>query len=62
MRKSSLIGFLQREMQLLFLGKVLLLLSSGIRLLTPLKATYRFTSLMIIGMNKIMCNREPPKV
>jgi hypothetical protein len=32
------------------------------RPLTPLKATYRFTSLMVIGMTKIMCNREPPKV
>jgi hypothetical protein len=32
------------------------------RPLTPLKETYRFTSLMVIGMMKIMCNREPPKV
>jgi hypothetical protein len=32
------------------------------RPLTPLKETYRFTSLKIIGMMKIMCNREPPKV
>jgi hypothetical protein len=30
--------------------------------LTPLKETDRFTSLMVIGMTKIMCNREPPKV
>jgi hypothetical protein len=27
--------------------------------LTPLKATDRFTSLTIIGMKKIMCNRGP---
>jgi hypothetical protein len=33
-----------------------------LRPLTPLKATYRFTSLTVIGMMKIMCNREPPKV
>jgi hypothetical protein len=26
------------------------------RPLTPLKATYRFTSLTVIGMKKIMCN------
>jgi hypothetical protein len=32
------------------------------RPLTPLKEIYRFTSLMGIGMKKIMCNREPPKV
>jgi hypothetical protein len=32
------------------------------RPLTPLKATYRFTSLMIMRVMKIMCNREPPKV
>jgi hypothetical protein len=32
------------------------------RPLTPLKATNRFTSLTIIGMMKIMCNREPHKV
>jgi hypothetical protein len=33
-----------------------------LRPLTPLKATDRFTSLKVIGMKKIMCNREPPKV
>jgi hypothetical protein len=27
---------------------------------TPLKAIDRFTSLTIIGMMKIMCNRPPP--
>jgi hypothetical protein len=27
-----------------------------LRPLTPLKATYRFTSLTVIGMMKIMCN------
>jgi hypothetical protein len=32
------------------------------RPLTPLKETYRFTSLMVIRVTKIMCNREPPKV
>jgi hypothetical protein len=32
------------------------------RPLTPLKATYRFTSLTVIGMMKIMCNIDPPKV
>jgi hypothetical protein len=31
-----------------------------LRPLTPLKATYRFTSLMVIGMMKIMCNTHPP--
>jgi len=33
-----------------------------LRPLTPLKVRDRFTSLTIIGMMKIMCNREPPKV
>jgi hypothetical protein len=33
-----------------------------LRPLTPLKEKDRFTSLMVIGMKKIMCNREPPKV
>jgi hypothetical protein len=33
-----------------------------IKPLIPLKETYRFTSLTIIGMKKIMGNREPPKV
>jgi hypothetical protein len=33
-----------------------------LRPLTPLKETYRFTSLTVIWMMKIMCNREPPKV
>jgi hypothetical protein len=33
-----------------------------LRPLTPLKETDRFTSLTVIGMMKIMCNREPPKV
>jgi hypothetical protein len=28
-----------------------------LRPLTPLKATYRFTSLTVIGMMKIMCNK-----
>jgi hypothetical protein len=32
------------------------------RPLTLLKATYRFTSLTVIRVMKIMCNREPPKV
>jgi hypothetical protein len=32
------------------------------RPLTPLKATDRFSSLMVIRLTKIMCNREPPKV
>jgi hypothetical protein len=32
------------------------------RPLTPLKETDRFTSLTVIGMTKIMCNRDPPKV
>jgi hypothetical protein len=32
------------------------------RPLTSLKATDRFTSLMIMRVMKIMCNREPPKV
>jgi hypothetical protein len=30
--------------------------------LTLLKETDRFTSLTVIGMKKIMCNRDPPKV
>jgi hypothetical protein len=29
-----------------------------LRPLTPLKATYRFTSLTVIGMMKIMCNND----
>jgi hypothetical protein len=33
-----------------------------LRPLTPPKETYRFTSLTVIGMKNIMCNREPPKV
>jgi hypothetical protein len=32
------------------------------RPLIPLKTTDRFTSLTVIGMMKIMCNIEPPKV
>jgi hypothetical protein len=32
------------------------------RPLTPLKAKNRFTSLTIMRVMKIMCNREPPKV
>jgi hypothetical protein len=32
------------------------------RPLNSLKATYRFTSLTIMRVMKIMCNREPPKV
>jgi hypothetical protein len=32
------------------------------RPLTPLKETYRFTSLTVIVVMEIMCNREPPKV
>jgi hypothetical protein len=34
-----------------------------LKTLTPLKATYRFTSLTVIGMTKIMCNtwtKAPP--
>jgi hypothetical protein len=30
-----------------------------LRPLTPLKETYRFTSLTVIGMKKIMCNGNP---
>jgi hypothetical protein len=33
-----------------------------LRPLTLLKETDRFTSIIVIGMMKIMCNREPPKV
>jgi hypothetical protein len=29
-----------------------------LRPLTPLKATYRFTSSTVIGMTKIMCNKD----
>jgi hypothetical protein len=32
------------------------------RPLTSLKETYRFTSLKIMRVMKIMCNREPPKL
>jgi hypothetical protein len=31
------------------------------KLLTPMKATYSFTSLTVIGMTKIMCNNEHNK-
>jgi hypothetical protein len=32
------------------------------RPLIPLKTTNRFTSLTVIRVMKIMCNKEPPKV
>jgi hypothetical protein len=46
-------------MPFLFSGKVFFLLSSGTQATDPLlKAIYRFTSLTIIGMMKIMCNNN----
>jgi hypothetical protein len=52
--KENATSFLRKSSSLLFLQEL--------RPLTPLKATDRFTSLTVIGMTKIMCNREPPKV
>jgi hypothetical protein len=46
-------SFLRKSSSPFFLHKL--------RPLTPLKAIDRFTSLTVIGMMKIMCNREPPK-
>jgi hypothetical protein len=53
-RKENATSFLRKSSSLFSLQEL--------RPLTPLKETDRFTSLMIIGMMKIMCNREPPKV
>jgi hypothetical protein len=47
-------SFLRKSSSLFFLQEF--------RPLTPLKEKYRFTLLTVIGMMKIMCNREPPKV
>jgi hypothetical protein len=52
--KENATSFLRKSSSPFFLQEL--------RPLTPLKATYRFTSLTVIGMTKIMCNREPPKV
>jgi hypothetical protein len=52
--KGNATSFLRKSSSPFFLQEL--------RPLTPLKATDRFTSLTVIGMMKIMCNREPPKV
>jgi hypothetical protein len=52
--KENATSFLRKSSSPFFLQEL--------RPLTPLKATDRFTSLTVIGMMKIMCNREPPKV
>jgi hypothetical protein len=46
--KGNATSFLRKSSPPFFLQEL--------RPLTPLKATYRFTSLMVIGMMKIMCN------
>jgi hypothetical protein len=46
--KENATYFLRKISSLFFLQEL--------RPLTPLKATYRFTSLTVIGMMKIMCN------
>jgi hypothetical protein len=52
--KENATSFLRKSSSPFFLQEL--------RPLTPLKAIDRFTSLTVIGMTKIMCNREPPKV
>jgi hypothetical protein len=52
--KENTISFLRKSSSPFLLQEL--------RPLTPLNATDRFTSLTFIGMMKIMCNREPPKV
>jgi hypothetical protein len=52
--KENATSFLRKSSSPLFLQEL--------RPLTPLKTTDRFTSLTVIGMMKIMCNIEPPKV
>jgi hypothetical protein len=52
--KENATSFLRKSSSPFFLQEL--------RPLTPLKTTDRFTSLTVIGMTKIMCNREPPKV
>jgi hypothetical protein len=52
--KENATSFLNKSSSPFFLQEL--------RPLTPLKTTDRFTSLTVIGMKKIMCNREPPKV
>jgi hypothetical protein len=47
--KENATSFLRKSSSLFFLQEL--------RPLTPLKETYRFTSLTVIGMTKIMCNR-----
>jgi hypothetical protein len=48
--KENATSFLRKSSSPFFLQEL--------RPLTPLKETYRFTSLMVIGMMKIMCNTE----
>jgi hypothetical protein len=43
------------------LGKLIFILLQGLRQLILLKTKDRFTSLMVIGVTKIMCNNKPPK-
>jgi hypothetical protein len=52
--KENPISFLRQSSSPFFLQEF--------RPLTPLKATYRLTSLMVIVVMKIMCNIDSPKV
>jgi hypothetical protein len=52
--KKNATSFLRKSSSLFFLQEF--------RPLTPLKETYRFTSLMVIGMMKIMCNYPSKKL
>jgi hypothetical protein len=52
--KENATSFLRKSYSLFFLQEL--------RPLTPLKEIDRFTTLMVIGMKKIMCNKDPPKV
>jgi hypothetical protein len=52
--KENATSFLRKSSSSFFLQEL--------RPLTPLKTIDRFTSLKVIGMTKIMCNKEPPKV
>jgi hypothetical protein len=52
--KENATSFLRKRSSPFFLQEL--------RPLTPLKTTDRFTSLMVIGMTKIMCNRGPPNM
>jgi hypothetical protein len=53
--------FYKGKYNFISLGKCIFILLQGFRPLILLNKKDRFTSLMVIGVMKIMCNNEPPK-